>query len=439
MTIEGGQMASNMRLSRSEIERRICDVTSVELGIRRDQILPTHSLVEDLGCDSLDLVELIMTIEETFGVTLPDDVPNPVYKTIFTRQPFRLSNLAELVYMQQGTGTPERTRWRKQISNPRAASSQPFTQLDGRWQKDTRQHLSLFEPLKGASSGPQYRRRSDGMRCVLLPKASVQIGCDEPDALLDERPKHVVELDSFLIDAEPVSTIAYCRFLNSLDEISVEALGDWFVLPENDDRNEHQLVVCTGDEWRPVPGTDRWPMILVSWYGANAYSLWANGRDWRTYRDDSDLVDGSFLPSEAQWEYAARGVRYQPFPWGDSPPSLSQVRYGQHRRSAKYRADTLPMADVNEPLGLSPFGLHHMAGNVWQWCRDWYDSGFYRRAEACKANPVNRTPTGTRSERGGSWVGPAELCRSSYRRGRPLAARGRCLGFRCISSLKDVR
>src|SRR5690242_13022636 len=90
-------------------------------------------------------------------------------------------------------------------------------------------------------------------------------------------------------------------------------------------------------------------------FGRASYSLWANGRDWRTYRDDSDLVDGSFLPSEAQWEYAARGVRYQPFPWGDSPPSLLQMRYGQHRRSAKYRADTLPMADVNEPLGLSPF------------------------------------------------------------------------------------
>jgi len=103
-----------------------------------------------------------------------------------------------------------------------------------------------------------------------------------------------------------------------------------------------------------------------------------------------------------------------------------------------YRADTLPMADVNEPLGVSQFGLHHMAGNIWQWCRDWYDAAFYQRAEATAANPVNRTPTQVRSERGGSWVGPAELCRSSYRRGRPIAARGRCLGFRCIGSAKDA-
>lgn len=432
-------MSGSMRLSIAEIEQRVCDVASVNLGVARNEILPRHSVVEDLGCDSLDLVEFLMAIEEEFDVTLPDDAPNPVYKAIFSRRPpFRLSDVAELVYVQQGTGRPERKDWRKRSANPQGASAVPFTQLDGRWQSGV-SGRAAFETLQCAGPVIQYRRLSDGMRCIRLPAASVEVGCESSDALQDEQPKHVVELDAFLIDAEPVSTTAYCRFLNSVGGVSPVVLEEWFVLNPQDDRNQHLLVVNTREGWRPVPGTERWPMILVSWYGANAYSLWANGRGWQTYRGDSGSGEESFLPSEAQWEYAARGAHYQRFPWGDAPPSLDRIRYGQHRRSATYRADTLPMADVNEPLGLSPFGLHHMAGNVWQWCQDWYDSAFYQRAEARTANPVNRTSTGIRSERGGSWVGPAELCRSSYRRGRPVAARGRCLGFRCISSVKDIR
>jgi formylglycine-generating enzyme len=432
-------MVSKACLTLAEIEQRVCDVTSVELGIDRRQISPRSLMVEDLHCDSLDLIELFVSLEEEFSVTLPGRAPNPVYKTIFTRSPFRLSDLAELVYVQQGTGTPKRKGWRKTVVNPPTVAAIPFTQLDGRWQKEATSRFPPLEPLKDAGPFLQYRRRSDGMRCVALPAASVEIGCDAPDALLDEQPKHVAELDAFLIDAEPVSTTAYCRFLNSIVGVRPENFEDWFVLGPGDDRNESMLVTETAGEWRPVPETERRPMILVSWFGANAYSLWANGRDWRFYRDDANTQDGSFLPSEAQWEYAARGSRHQPFPWGDAPPSLDLMRCGRHRRSATYRADTLPMAEVNEPLGVSPFGLHHMAGNVWQWCRDWYDAGFYRRAEAGAANPLNRTPTRVRSERGGSWIGPAELCRSSYRRGRPAAARGRCLGFRCVSPTEDVR
>jgi formylglycine-generating enzyme required for sulfatase activity len=390
-------------------------------------------MMEDLGIDSLDVVELIMTMEETFAVTLREDKPDPVYKAVFTRQPFRLADLAELVYLQQGTGTPARTWWRQATVRPTASACLPFNQLGGRWAAERRGEQPLLEPLQADGPVRQCRRRSDGMRCILIPAASVEIGCDKPDVPLDERPKHVVKLGEFLIDAEPVSTTAYCRFLDSIGGVYPEVLQDWCVLDPQDDRSEHMLVRLGDTGWRPIAGAERWPMILVSWYGANAYSLWANGRDWTKYRDDLGQERGSFLPTEAQWEYAARGPRAQAFPWGDAAPAHDRLCYGQHRRKATYRAETLPMADVNEMLGMSPFGLHHMAGNVWQWCCDWYDAAFYERADAKAANPVNRTPTRVRSERGGSWIGPAELCRSSYRRGRPPAARGRCLGFRCVS------
>jgi formylglycine-generating enzyme required for sulfatase activity len=264
------------------------------------------------------------------------------------------------------------------------------------------------------------------------------MGSDTPAALLDEQPKHIVEMDAFLIDAEPVSTTAYCRFLNSIGSVSPALLAEWFLLDAADRRRNHMLVELQGAEWRPLPGTEKWPMILVSWYGANAYSLWANGQDCLIDQKQAGPDVPSYLPSEAQWEYAARGARQKPFPWGDEQPGQDKMRYGQHRKAATYRADTLPMAAVNEPLGMSPFGLAHMAGNVWQWCRDWYDETFYQRKDSRQANPVNRTPTKVRSERGGSWIGPADLCRSSFRRGRPPGVWGRCLGFRCVSSVTDA-
>jgi sulfatase modifying factor 1 len=426
-------MIKDGRLRLSEIEQRVCDLASKQLGIARHRISPSDRIIEDLHCDSLDLFELFMEVEEAFDVTLPNDAPNPVFKAVFTRQPFRLVDLAELAYLQQGTGRPPRRRRSRAKTDTLTSNPMPFTQLDGHWDKARTAQLSILEPLDHRGAAPQFRRRSDGMRCVQIPSAAVEIGCDSPEALLDERPKHVVEMDSFLIDAEPVSTTAYCRFLNSIGEVAPDVLAEWFVLDPEDDRNKHRLIERAGTEWQPVPETERWPMILVSWYGANAYSLWANGRGWEGYRDEPKTDPESFLPSEAQWEYAARGAYSRMYPWGDEPPSQDRMRYAQHRRGATYRADTMPMADVNAELGMSPFGLHHMAGNVWQWCRDWYDDAFYARPEATRPNPVNRTPGKVRSERGGSWVGPAELCRSSFRRGRPPIARGRCLGFRCVS------
>lgn len=172
-------------------------------------------------------------------------------------------------------------------------------------------------------------------------------------------------------------------------------------------------------------------MILVSWYGAAAYSLWAGGLDWREYRT------ASLLPTEAQWEYAARGPTARAYPWGEEPAAGDRACVGLHRRRETYPG-ILPMAEVHHRLGMSPFDLHHMAGNVWQWCRDWYDPDFYRTPAASEPNPHQTHPTGIRSERGGSWVGPSELARSSYRRGRPPAAVGRCLGFRCITPLKNL-
>ena len=420
----------------TDIEMQVCDIAAEQLQIPRNEVSPASRLIDDLNCDSLDLIELVMALEERFGVTVHPQDSTPIGKAIFTRKDFRLADLAEVIYVQQGTGKPDRDISRRSRPSVRSRQGSPFCQLGGRWAAD--KNIPLFERIVDDGEFHLYRRRSDGMLCVMLPAATVEIGTDDPSFDSDACSMHKVQLDSFLIDAETVSTTAYCRFLNTIGDVDRACLMDWFLLTESDDRQEHVLIAQTDSGWQPIRGCGEFPMMLVSWYGANAYSLWANRRDWREFRSESGETT-SFLPTEAQWEYAARGPVFRDYPWGNEPPSDERLRYGQHLNAETYTASMLPIAAVNETLGMSPFGLHHMAGNVWQWCRDWYDEHFYSRPEASERNAFNQTNMGVRSERGGSWVGPVELCRSSHRRGRPPHARGRCLGFRCVSNATDVK
>lgn len=291
----------------------------------------------------------------------------------------------------------------------------------------------VYEPLSASCKHPRYRRATDGMECILIPAgiAWVGDGLGKRDALPNERPCHRVCLQSFLIDVEPVCAGAFARFLNCVQP-DQDQLTNWMDLRPSDPRVRH-LPLHRGEDgtWRPKEGVpERWPMIMVSWYGANAYSLWANCRDWRRYREASE----SCLPTEAQWEYAARGPRPSNFPWGDTPASEDLLVFcpKEKKLDPETKLEDFPLAPVNAELGTSPFGLRGMAGNVWQWCRDTYDPTFYATAAATLPDAWNSAAQGPKSERGGSWVGPASVARCSYRRGRAAGAKGRCLGFRCV-------
>ncbi len=411
------------------IERHVIRVLCESSALRESRVHPESRLVEDLGLDSLDILDLMLELEEAFDVDLSDRSHGSAFKAVFTRTPFRVRDLAELVHMQYGTGRPEH-KWSAPSRQAAGNRPLPFTQLSGRYEPMTTDDDD--QPYERLNDRVERRRR-DGMCCVRIPAAEVELGSDEVGAS-DERPARRVMLDAFRIDAEPVSTSAYARFLNSVGPIDDALLRTWFILDDDDVRRPHVLLTHREGRWSPIPGSETWPMMLVSWYGANAYALWAHGDDWSRFQA-KDVDDARFLPTEAQWEYAARGARWQRYPWGDEPPTATRANVARHRPGQTYTAETLPLVSVNAPLGQSPFGMNHMAGNVWHWCRDWYDETFYTSADARRDNPLNAAPSGIRSERGGSWVGGPSLARSSYRRGRPPAARGRCLGFRCVRAL----
>lgn len=413
--------------------QRVRLIFSEHLGLPLERVRSESRTLEDLNCDSLDLVEIIMEIEEAFGVSLPVDSDDPIYKAVFARRPFRVATMAELVVHQlRNRPVAKRIEWLSAHAAA-AVSCEPFTQGGALYEPS--HDAPLYEPVGATEGGyAMLRRRTDGMRCVIIPGAVCQIGQDDAEA--DERPRHSVRISPFVIDCEPVSVCAYCLFLNNTGVSDVQVLRDLFVTSGNDHRIAHVPVVRADGRWHPrTPGSGTWPMIMVSWFGANAYSRWANRLDWREYKQRFLFAPGrSTLPSEAQWEYASRGPIYREYPWGSECATPALAHYGLHQRHRSYRFDELPIAPVNARLGVSPFGLFHMAGNVWQWCSDAYSPDFYRRQEAMIDDPLNDNETGNRSERGGSWIGSAALLRSSYRRGREPFARGRCLGFRCTGA-----
>ncbi|MDX9974175.1 MAG: SUMF1/EgtB/PvdO family nonheme iron enzyme [FCB group bacterium] len=428
-----------------KVAERVRHLASESADVAIEKVQLHSRLIQDLGLDSLAMTEFLMAIEDEFGVTVDEDMG----KNIFIGQINTVGDVVQAVFTHWGTGTPPRPEWRGLVPETPKVEFAPFTQL-GDVLEGPVDRAALYSPLEPNAQGfSQALRTTDGMRCVRVPAARVTLGSGESDADADQRPRHEADLSAFLMDAEPVSNLAYARFLNTLGQAADAVVGEWVGVAPGDRRIEHFQLQKRRGKWEPVRGTERHPLILVSWFGANAYSLWANGLDWRYFRGDGSIpetlkavpVDApspaaatlySMLPSEAQWEYAARGKDYARFPWGESEPAFANARVALHRIGIGYEQDALPTLPVHARAGMSPFGLHHMGGNVWQWCRDWYAPDFYSSARATEPDPQNAVPTGIRSERGGSWVGPACLARSSYRRGRTPDARGRCLGFRCI-------
>ncbi|CAK9112229.1 Serine/threonine-protein kinase pkn1 [Durusdinium trenchii] len=309
--------------------------------------------------------------------------------------------------------------------------AEPVATLEPELKPELQPFTQLTELKAKSWIEERFVRQSDG---ILIPSADVHIGGGTAEAArCNEQPTHPVRLKSFLMDIEPVShwvparhatprAVVQVRFLNLASPPPTEAqLLDWCLLPLSDRRNLHVPVARYGNRWEVKEGVPvNWPMILVSWYGANAYSLWAHGKDWHDYK----TATAGFLPSEAQWEYAARGETPRSFPWGDkADPELLNVLW-QHVVcwEATLHADEalnskplreLPLKAVNLRMGHNPFGLRGMAGNVWQWCRDTYDPDFYCTPQARLPDAWNDGAGIRRSERGGSWVGGAHMARSS--------------------------
>lgn len=282
-----------------------------------------------------------------------------------------------------------------------------------------RARASVLDRLAVQESGITWR---------YVPAGTLEMGADDGEP--DERPVHPVALGAYWIADVPITWEQY------------HALAGWAPPPEGWRGNEaFQLSFdeqWSGEEWKirlPFCGDDvrdyaEWsedsetyrtkPVVAVSWPAATAVAAHASTASW-TYR----------LPTEAEWERAARGglvgARY---PWGDAPPDGS-------------RCD----CDARGRLGIRPsretpangYGLHGMCGGVWEWTADHYDAGWYARSP--DEDAAGPSAGEERVIRGGSWADSPEVCTVSFRascperRWRPesnMSYMTPCLGFRLV-------
>jgi formylglycine-generating enzyme required for sulfatase activity/uncharacterized caspase-like protein len=225
---------------------------------------------------------------------------------------------------------------------------------------------------------PKVTKGDDGAEMVLVPAGEFTMGSDAHD---DEKPQRRVWLDAYYIDKFEVTNALYRRFMDA-----------------------------TGRSAPRFWSHARWngpaqPVVGVTWHDADAYCKWAGKR----------------LPTEAEWEKAARGTDGRTYPWGN------QWDPGKSNSVGTNLVKTVAVGSY--PGGVSPYGAHDMTGNVWEWTADWYDPTYYARG-------VNRNPQGPRSGarrviRGGSWAN--ESVAVSHRDGgfQPTFQADDHVGFRC--------
>lgn len=240
-----------------------------------------------------------------------------------------------------------------------------------------------------------------GSTMVLVPAGKFVMGSDKGGQ--DERPAREVYLDSFYIDKFEVTNEMFTMFL---DMKGIEATKEALTLFEP---SKHG-VVMRGNRWTPAPRLRKHPMVCVTWYGAQMYAEWA----------------GMALPTEAQWEKAARGTDERLYPWGN--------KFGADRCNCKASGimHTTPVGKY--PNGISPHGCWDMAGNVWEWCYDWYDPDYYAHSES--PEPIGPPDGEMKVLRSGGWGADASAMRCSARYFCPPEIHIDTLGgFRCVKLL----
>ena len=307
---------------------------------------------------------------------------------------------------------------------------------------------------------------------VKITSGSYKMGASDLEGRPDEYPQHEVKLNSFWIDVTEVTNAQFEKFVLATSyKTTAEIKPDWDEikkqLPQGTPKPDESVLVAAslvftgstqavdlndaskwwkwtkGANWRhpqgpesSIIGKGNYPVVHISWYDANAYAKWAGKR----------------LPTEAEWEYAARGgLLNKKYSWGNEAPELGKSKTNIWEGKFPYlniANDKFKGAAPVKSFPANQYGLYDMSGNVWEWCSDWYAPQYYSElTNVIATNPLGPLKSTDTDEptipkkvvRGGSF-----LCNASYCKGYRVTARMKSspdtglehTGFRCVADIK---
>ena len=236
-----------------------------------------------------------------------------------------------------------------------------------------------------------WMRPADGMTMLLVPAGSFNMGSS--GFYPNEIPVHAVSLDAYWIDQTEVTNAMYAKCVSAGACKAPTGSGSF----------SHPTKYYDGEQY------SNYPVIYVDWDQAGAYCTWAEAR----------------LPTEAEWERAARGTGWGFYPWGIAAPTCSLANFWSGSDTCV--GDTTAVGSY--PAGVSPVGALDMAGNVWEWVQDWYGETYYSQSPA--GNPQGPASGTDRVLRGGAWDFNENYVRSTYRYKSDPSDSYNVVGFRC--------
>jgi formylglycine-generating enzyme required for sulfatase activity len=307
----------------------------------------------------------------------------------------------------------------------------------------------------------------DTSELSLIPAGEFMMGDIANGTNLDEMPAHNVYVDAYYIGRFEVTNAKYCKALNWAKGKRLVTVGDDGIVRgasngegycDTMTSSPYSRIVWDGSTFTVASLRDEHPMLMVTWMGAAAYCNWMSTMEFRqecydiTTWECDRTKNGYRLPTEAEWERAARGgMTGQRYPWGDSisgklanyydsgdpyqsgaQPFTTPVGFYDGRLHSKAEFGWLGAATSwQTDEGMNAYLLYDMAGNVHELCNDWYSSSYYETRPEKDENPTGPATGTMRVTRGGSWkdVG-TDYCRVSWREGTPPTIKASSIGFR---------